>query len=64
MFLVRLRSWNWIFGGNVATVDVDTFYTLLKVSVSKDILFKTLNVEIVYPVHGKSNLIKTTFYKL
>ena len=35
MFLVRLRSWNWIFGGNVATVDVDTFYTLLKVSVSK-----------------------------
>ena len=21
----------------------------------KDILFKTLNVEIVYPVHGKSN---------
>ena len=35
MFLVRLRSWNWIFGGNVATVDVDNFYTRLKVSVSK-----------------------------
>ena len=35
VFLVRLRSWNWIFGGNVATIDVDNFYTLLKVSVSK-----------------------------
>ena len=56
MFLVQLRSWNWIFGGNVATIDVDNFYTLLKVSVSKGHpVFKTLSVEIVYPVHGKGN---------